>query len=63
MPPQLRVSAALPEDSGYVASTLVTIDNHLYLQSQRIRCHFLFSLGTQVVHKHTCRQNTHTYKK
>lgn len=36
MLPQLSVLAALPEDTGYVPSTLVATDNHLSVQFQRI---------------------------
>lgn len=52
MAQQLRVRNALAESPGWVPCAHTVAHNHLWLQSQGIRCPFLISPGfcTRVVH-------------
>lgn len=56
--------APLLNDSGSIASSYMVAHSHLWLQSQGIWWPFLASTGIRhahMVHRHTCRQCTHTY--
>lgn len=59
MTQKLRVLVALLEDLGSLSSA------HVAAQFQEIQSAFLASTapGTQVVRRHTCKQNTDTLKK
>ena len=58
MPLAVRALAALPEDSGLIPNT------HTVAHPQDMHCSLLEFLKqyTHVVHRHTCRKKTHTYK-
>ena len=60
-----RALTALAEDPGLSLSTYMVAHKYLYLQFQGIQPLLLASMGTRrmhTVHRHTCRQNTHTHK-
>ena len=62
---QLRALAVLPEDAGLILSPHMVVYKCLKLQSWGSNVFFwlLWAPGMYVVHRHTCKQNTHTQKK